>query len=240
MRDLALARLTGARVHFQHLSTARSASSWCGRPRPTGSPSPRRRRPTTSRSPTPRCAGYDPVFKVNPPLRTDGRRRRGQGRAGRRHDRRHRHRPRPARPAPKEQPFDQAPPGMLGLETALALALTELDLPIERGRWPCCRGSRRPSPASPTGTAGRSSAGRPANLCVIDPAHDVGRRAGRAGQPEPQHALRRPHACGAGSATPSCAASPSSSTARPSDDRSRTVSCEHESCMDDGSERGSR
>ena len=31
----------------------------------------------------------------------------------------------------KEQPFDQAPPGMLGLETALALALTELDLPVE-------------------------------------------------------------------------------------------------------------
>src|SRR5207344_2075012 len=32
----------------------------------------------------------------------------------------------------KELPLDQAPPGMLGLETALALAVTELDLPLER------------------------------------------------------------------------------------------------------------
>ena len=91
-----------------------------------------RRRPTTSRSPTRACAAYDPVFKVNPPLRTDADV--AAVRAGLAdgtidaiatdHA--------PHAPAPKEVPFDQAPPGMLGLETALALALTELDLPIER------------------------------------------------------------------------------------------------------------
>ena len=76
---------------------------------------------------------------------------------------------RPTRPHLKEQPFDQAPPGMLGLETALALALTELDLPIEQVlallSW---------QPAAIAGIddrhGGPVAAGRPANLCVIDPA----------------------------------------------------------------------
>ena len=43
------------------------------------------------------CAGYDPVFKVNPPLRTDADVAAVQAGLGRRHHRRHRHRPRPAR-----------------------------------------------------------------------------------------------------------------------------------------------
>src|SRR5207247_6588500 len=68
----------------------------------------------------------------------------------------------------KEQPFDQAPPGMLGLETALALALTELDLPIEQVlallSW---------QPARIAGLdglhGGPLAEGAPANLCVIDP-----------------------------------------------------------------------
>ena len=58
---------------------------------------------------------------------------------------------------------------MLGLETALALALTELDLPIERVlallSW---------QPARIAGLegvhGGPVAEGRPANLCVIDPA----------------------------------------------------------------------
>ena len=96
MRDIALARLTGAPVHFQHLSTAGSVEHGARRPRPAASRSPPRPRPTTSRSPTPRAPAYDPVFKVNPPLRTDADVAAVQGRAGRRHHRRHRHRPRPA------------------------------------------------------------------------------------------------------------------------------------------------
>jgi dihydroorotase len=57
---------------------------------------------------------------------------------------------------------------MLGLETALSLALTQLDLPIERVlallSW---------QPARIAGLAdhgGPVAEGRPANLCVIDPA----------------------------------------------------------------------
>ncbi|MEX2659410.1 MAG: amidohydrolase family protein, partial [Acidimicrobiales bacterium] len=68
----------------------------------------------------------------------------------------------------KEAAFDQAPPGMLGLETALALALGELDLPIEAVlallSW---------QPARIAGIddhhGGPIAEGRPANLCVIDP-----------------------------------------------------------------------
>ncbi|MGI9022426.1 MAG: amidohydrolase family protein, partial [Acidimicrobiales bacterium] len=114
-------------------------------------------------------ASYDPVFKVNPPLRprsdvdavkaaladgaldaiaTD-------------------HAPHP--PEDKELPFDQAPPGMLGLEPALALAMTELDLPL-----PALLGLLSWQPARIArldGTHGGPVAeGRPANLCVIDPA----------------------------------------------------------------------
>ena len=74
----------------------------------------------------------------------------------------------PHAPHLKERPFDQAPPGMLGLETALALALTELDLPIEALlallSW---------QPAAIAGIddrhGGPIEAGRLANLCVIDP-----------------------------------------------------------------------
>jgi dihydroorotase len=75
----------------------------------------------------------------------------------------------PHAPETKEAPFDQAPPGMLGLETALALSLTELDLPIETVlallSW---------QPAAIAGLSaqhgGPIAEGRPANLCVIDPA----------------------------------------------------------------------
>jgi dihydroorotase len=115
------------------------------------------------------CAGYDPVFKVNPPLRTDadvGAVRVGLGDGtldaiATDHA--------PHTQEDKEQAFDEASPGMLGLETALALALTELDLPIAEVlallSW---------RPAAIAGLAdthgGPIAEGRPANLCVIDTA----------------------------------------------------------------------
>ena len=91
-------RPLGSRIHFLHLSTAGSVAAvraakaggpgGDGRGRaPPLHPHRRRRWPATTR-----------VFKVNPPLRTAGRRGRGQGGPGRRHHRRHRHRPRPPRP----------------------------------------------------------------------------------------------------------------------------------------------
>ena len=74
----------------------------------------------------------------------------------------------PHAPHAKEQTFDEAPPGMLGLETAFALTLGEsgLDLPevLAVLSW---------RPAAIAGIADRHGAvvvpGAPANLCVVDP-----------------------------------------------------------------------
>ena len=68
----------------------------------------------------------------------------------------------------KEAAFDEAPPGMLGLETALAVVLTELDLPLETVM---ALFSWRPAAiARIEGEHGGPVAeGRPANLSVIDP-----------------------------------------------------------------------
>jgi dihydroorotase len=181
MRDIALARMTGARaarrgapragrastLHFQHLSTRRSvdlvAAAKAEGLRVTCEATPHHFTLTDER-----CAGYDPVFKVNPPLRTDDDV--AAVRAGLAagvvdciatdHA--------PHAPETKEQPFDQAPPGMLGLETALALALTHLDVPIADV---LALLSWRPAAIIGVGDDhGAIAEGRPANLCVIDPA----------------------------------------------------------------------
>ena len=167
MRDLALARLTGAKLHFLHLSTAGSLAMVRGAKSSglavTAEVTPHHFTLTDA------CvASYDPVFKVNPPLRTDAdvaavKAALMDGTAdaiATDHA--------PHTQEAKESPFDQAPPGMIGLETALALALTELELPIERilalMSW---------QPAAIAGLSdnhgGPVAAGRPANLCVIDP-----------------------------------------------------------------------
>ena len=182
LRDIALARLTGARVHFQHLSTPGQRGDGARAPGPRACPSPPRPPPTTSPSPTPRCAAYDPVFKVNPPLRTDadvaavkaGLADGALDAIATDHA--------PHAPHLKEQPFDQAPPGMLGLETALALALTELDLPIEQVlallSWqPAAIAGIDDVHGGPVG--GRS----PGQPVRHRPGRDVGGRAGQAGQP---------------------------------------------------------
>ena len=77
-------------------------------------------------------ATYDTVFKVNPPLRSaadvaavkaalaDGM----VDAIATDHA--------PHAQETKEVAFDEAPPGMLGLETALGLVLTELDLPVDQ------------------------------------------------------------------------------------------------------------
>jgi dihydroorotase len=168
MRDIALARLTGARVHFQHLSTAGSVAM-VRAARAAGLPVTAEATPHHFTLTDECCASYDPVFKVNPPLRTgadvaavkaglaDG----ALDAIATDHA--------PHAPHLKERPFDQAPPGMLGLETALALALTELALPVEAVlallSW------------RPAGIAriddrhgGPVEVGREANLCIIDPA----------------------------------------------------------------------
>jgi dihydroorotase len=168
MRDIALVRLTGGRAHFQHLSTRRSvelvAAAKAEGLAVTCEATPHHFTLTDES-----CASYDPVFKVNPPLRTEDdvaaiRRGLADGTVdcvATDHA--------PHAPETKEQPFDQAPPGMLGLETALALALTRLDLPIADV---LALLSWRPAAMLGVGDlhGGPIEPGRPANLCVLDPA----------------------------------------------------------------------
>jgi dihydroorotase len=168
MRDIALARLTGGAVHFQHLSTRRSIDLVTAA-KAEGLAVTCEATPHHFTLTDASCAGFDPVFKVNPPLRTDDDV--AAVRAGLAagtvdciatdHA--------PHAPEAKEQPFDQAPPGMLGLETALALALTHLDLQIAEV---LALLSWRPAALIGAGGAhgGPIAEGRPANLCVIDPA----------------------------------------------------------------------
>lgn len=180
-RDLALVRLTGASEHFLHLSTAGSVDL-VRRAKAEGLPVTAEAAPHHFTLTDASVAGYDPVFKVNPPLRTaeDVAAVKAGLADGTLDAVATDHAPHPAEA--KEAPFDQAPPGMLGLETALSLALTELDLPVERVlalmSWQPAAvarvGDRHGGPVAP---------GRPANLCVIDPdatwTVDAGRLASR-------------------------------------------------------------
>lgn len=166
MRDIALARLTGVRVHFQHLSTAGSVAM-VRAAKAGGLPVTAEATPHHFSLTDACCADYDANFKVHPPLRTasdvaaikaglvDG----TIDAIATDHA--------PHSPDSKERPFDQAPPGMLGLETALAVALDELDMPLTDVlaalSW---------RPAAIAGLATRHGRpvenGNPANLAVID------------------------------------------------------------------------
>jgi dihydroorotase-like cyclic amidohydrolase len=65
-----LARLTGAPVHFLHLSTAGSVEL-VRLAKAEGLPVTAEAAPHHMLLTHAEVAGYDPVFKVNPPLRTD-------------------------------------------------------------------------------------------------------------------------------------------------------------------------
>jgi len=167
-RDLALARSTGARLHVLHLS---SELALCAvrEAKAAGV--------AVSAEVTPHhlvltedvVSSYDPVFKVNPPLRTaaDVAALRGGLVDGTVDAIATDHAPHP--PEAKEVAFCEAAPGMVGLETALSLALSELGLPVETVlalmSW---------QPAAIAGIRGAHGGpvrpGTPANLCVIDPA----------------------------------------------------------------------
>ncbi|HUQ40440.1 MAG TPA: dihydroorotase [Acidimicrobiales bacterium] len=166
-RDISLCRLTGAPIHFLHLSTAGSVALVAAA-RAEGLPVTAEVAPHHLVLTDADVAGYDPVFKVNPPLRSaadvaalraalvDG----TIDAIATDHA--------PHTQDDKEAPFDEAPPGMLGLETAWALCHTELDLPAERLlallSW---------QPAAIAGLGDKHGApvapGGPANLCVLDP-----------------------------------------------------------------------
>ena len=167
-RDIALARLTGGRMHFLHLSTAGSVAA-VRAAKAEGLAVTAEAAPHHFTLTDAAVAGYDTVFKVNPPLRTaaDVAAVKAGLADGTIDAIATDHAPHAAED--KEVPFDQARPGMLGLETAVALALTQLELPVGAVlallSW---------NPARIAGLesthGGPVAEGRPANLCVIDPA----------------------------------------------------------------------
>ena len=185
-RDIALSRLTGAPVHFLHLSTAASIDL-VRRAKADGLAVTAEAAPHHFTLTDAETAGYDPVFKVNPPLRPQLRRRRSPGRTGRRRHRRHRHRSRPPHtrdqgPALRPGASGHARPGDgagPGLDRARAAAV-----PGARPPQLAAGGHRRPD-------RGPRRAGRPrgGGQPVRDRPHrDLDGRPHRPGQPQPEHA----------------------------------------------------
>ena len=184
-RDVTLAELTGTPVHFLHLSTA-TAVELVRAAKKRGAPVTAEAAPHHFTLTDAECRGFDPAFKVHPPLRTEADV--AAVKAGLAdgtidaiatdHA--------PHVPEAKERPFEEAPPGMLGLETALALTLGELVEPgVLELRDALARLSWRPAAIAGLDChGGPIEPGRPANLCVVDPAVrwevDPGRLASRA------------------------------------------------------------
>ncbi len=168
-RDIELSKLTGARIHLQHLSTAGSVEL-VRRAKADGVAVSAEVTPHHLALTDELLRGYDTVYKVNPPLRTkadvealvEG------VRDGTIDAVATDHAPHPQ--AAKEQPLDDAPPGMVGLETALGVCLPILGAAGMAVGDVLATMSWRP--AAIAGVADRHggpvAAGRPANLVVID------------------------------------------------------------------------
>jgi dihydroorotase len=170
-RDIALARLTGGRVHFLHLSTARSVGLVAAA-KAEGLPVTAEVTPHHLSLTDAELAGYDPIYKVNPPLRDadDVAGLRRACAAGVVDAVASDHAPHP--PESKETTLQEAAPGMLGLQTSLAVSLdaltdgTGMSVADVVGLL-----SWRPARiAGLDGHGGPLVPGAPANLCVFDPA----------------------------------------------------------------------
>ena len=166
-RDVALARLTGGRLHFLHLSCAGSVEL-VRRAKAEGLSVTAEVAPHHLVLTDAACAGYDPCFKVSPPLRGDddvAQLRRGLA-DGTIDAIATDHAPHP--PEAKDLPFDEAPAGMIGLETALAVAIGVLGL---EAAVACLSWRAAPIAGLESHQGGPVAEGAAANLCVIDPAH---------------------------------------------------------------------
>jgi dihydroorotase len=170
-RDLEIARLTGGRLHVCHLSSARSVelvrAAKADGLRVTAEVTPHHLVLTDEDLRT-----YDTNRKVNPPLRSgDDREELRAGIADGTIDAiATDHAPHAVEE--KDSEFDRAPHGTIGLETALAVVLTEL---VEPGIVPLASAIELLSsaPARILGAGehgGPLEPGRPANLVVFDPA----------------------------------------------------------------------
>ena len=166
-RDIELVRITGASMHFLHLSTKRSVELVRAAKRDglaiTAEVTPHHLSLTQEL-----LSSYNPVFKVNPPLRSieDIRALKAGLLDGTIDAIATDHAPHPRRD--KEMSLDMAPPGMLGLETALGVVLAEGGCEI---RDVVALMSWNPAKiARIDAEHGRDVvAGIKANLCVFDP-----------------------------------------------------------------------
>ena len=166
-RDIELVRITGASMHFLHLSTMRSVELVRAAKRDglaiTAEVTPHHLSLTQEL-----LSSYNPVFKVNPPLRSidDIRALKAGLLDGTIDAIATDHAPHPRRD--KEMSLDMAPPGMLGLETALGVVLAEGSCEI---RDVVALMSWNPAKiARIDAEHGRDVvAGIKANLCVFDP-----------------------------------------------------------------------
>ena len=169
-RDIALARLTGCKLHLLHISTAGTVEL-VRRAKADGIAVTAEATPHHFSLTDAVLETYDPNAKVNPPLRTEADRQAiikgltdgtidaiATDHA-------------PHADHEKDQEFSYAPPGLIGLETALALTLTNL---VEPGHLTLAQAIERLSvaPARILGLEGHGGpieAGAVANLCVFDP-----------------------------------------------------------------------
>lgn len=170
-RDLILAHGLGARVHIPHVSTAGTVTL-IRQAKARGTRVSAEAAPHHFTLNEQAVEGYDPVFKVNPPLRTkvDVEAIREGLADGTIDAIATDHAPHP--PEQKEQEWDLAPPGMLGLETALAVTLTEL-VDGEVLTLPEALATLSTKPARSRGIDGHGgpiAPGEPANVVVFDPA----------------------------------------------------------------------
>src|ERR1700690_2742307 len=130
-RNVILSRYTGAHIHMQHISSALSVEivrrAKADGVRVTAEATPHHIALTDES-----LATYDPNFKMNPPLRTEGDRRAliAGLRDGTLDCISTDHAPHTAYEKDKE--FDYAPNGILGLETSLAVVL---DVLVRKGRF---------------------------------------------------------------------------------------------------------
>ena len=177
-RDLALAEATGCAIHLLHLSTGRSLAL-CLDAKQRGIDVTFEVTPHHLHLAEDLCATYDPVFKVHPPLRTqsDIDALVAALKAGEIDAVATDHAPHP--PQAKDRPFDQAAPGMLGLEHAAALTWEALGDDADPGMLFEVL-SRRPAKIArltlgdarrggQSAHGGELVAGDDANLCVFDP-----------------------------------------------------------------------
>ena len=165
-RDVLLAGHVGARLHICHVSTAGSVDilRWAKARgiRVTAEVTPHHLLLTDERA-----AGYDPVFKVNPPLRTaaDVAALRAGLAEGVIDIVATDHAPHAVEDKECEWPY--ARPGMLGLQTALPVVLSTMELGWDGVAE---RMSRRPARIAGLADHGRDPApGVPANLTLVDP-----------------------------------------------------------------------